>query len=203
MSTSSEATSDLLGSCLSSAPNCVSISRSCWRCRSRLIACFFLPRYSSFSFSSWFCSRARSSRWSLLCRKKPPTGIATRIAISTSSFGAACQVPASFQLVRLTSSSSALKLKAMSRPLFLRRRCRRARLGGSRLVDGGALDRQVHVEFRNAALVDRRGLDLDQLRIAEPGRGLDVAHERRHARVGLRVADEVDLEPLLRDRPQV
>jgi hypothetical protein len=64
----------------------------------------------------------------------------------------------------------------------------------------------VEREFAYAqVLVDRRrnGLDLDQLGLREPGRGLDVAHQRRHAGIRLRVADQRDLRADLLHRPQV
>src|SRR5581483_6087301 len=79
---------------------------------------------------------------------------------------------------------------------FFRRRLRR-RLGGV-LRGFRALHREVHVEFGHAPLVGRLArLHLDQLRRLEPGRTLDVAHERGDARVRLRVADDVDPQPLL------
>src|SRR6185503_4658958 len=71
------------------------------------------------------------------------------------------------------------------------------------LVGLRALERHEHVEFGDTALLDHRRLHLDQLGRSEPGRGLDVAHQRRHARVGLRIAGQVDAQAFLRHRLQV
>src|SRR5687768_11323706 len=201
MSTSSASICDLFGSCLSSAPNCVSISRSCCRCRSRLIDCFFLPTYSSFSFTSFCWPSSSSSSCPWLMAKKPATGMPTRISSSTTIFGAECQVPGSFQLVRWNSSASALRFIAMS--ALLRRVFRRRRLGGV-LCGGGTLELYVHVELRDPLLVGGgRRLHLNQQRLVEPGRSFDVAHQRGDARVGLRVADDVHLLRSLAHRLQV
>src|SRR5690242_19903443 len=101
--------------------------------------------------------------------------MATSTASSTSTFGAPPQVPGSFQLVPRISSMSALTLifSAIALPLLLR--CCRGglgrRLGGRlRLLQHDALLRQVQIELGDAAAADDRRLDLDQLRVAEPGR---------------------------------
>src|SRR5690242_8012240 len=98
--------------------------------------------------------------------------MATSTASSTSTFGAAPQVPGSFQLVLRNSATSALMLifSAMALALLGGRRRLGARLG--RLHGRRALERHVHRELGDAPLVDARRLDLDQLRVLEPRRRL-------------------------------
>src|ERR1044071_3650313 len=179
MSTSSASICERFGSWRSSAPNCVSISRNCWRCRSRLTACFFLSTYSSFSFVSSCWPFSSASIWLCVSAKKPATGRPPRMSSRTRILGAKCQVPGSCQLVRLNSSTIALKLTAIALT-FLRGRRRRLGRGllGAVVLGGDPLEGQVHVELGHAPALDRRGARLDQLRRLEPGGAVDVSHER-------------------------
>src|SRR5450759_2259643 len=191
ISTSNASICDLFGSCFSSAPKELSISRSCWRYRSRLTADCFLPLYSSLSFASCSAPAASSSTCPCQSATYPATTKATRVAIKASSLGRAGQVPGSFGLRYLNCSSS-----LFIRPFLLFRACRssaarpsiaRSALGGAGL---GLLapDADVHGEFGQALVVDSGRLDLDQVRVLQIGRSLQVAHQGRYPRVGLRIA---------------
>src|SRR3989442_10446711 len=67
----------------------------------------------------------------------------------------------------------------------------------------GALEREVQVEARAAPLAHVVALALDQLGQLQRGRSLDIAHESRDARVRLRVAQQLDAQAPLPDRPKV
>ena len=72
-----------------------------------------------------------------------------------------------------------------------------------RLAGNDPREREVQVELGNPLFVDGGRPDLDQDRLRNPWRSLDIAHERGHARIGLRVAEEADVHAPLLDRLQV
>src|SRR5687767_5252518 len=65
------------------------------------------------------------------------------------------------------------------------------------------LDLEIEVEFRGPAFGDVGRLDLDQARVGEVGRGLDVAHQGGDTRVRLRVAHQGHVHPALHDRLEI
>src|SRR5262245_21136115 len=71
------------------------------------------------------------------------------------------------------------------------------------VLEARARNGDTHYEFVDALTPHRRGLDLDQARILQLRRGLEVAHERRHPRLRLGEAGNDDAAVGLPDALEV